>query len=70
VTLLAPHARRDELDAEALIKEAKRLRRRRWMRAASWSSWRQSRVALAWPSVTPYRHALSRSKGTSPATAT
>ena len=33
MTLLAPHRRAvTEFDAEALIKEAKRLRRRRWMR--------------------------------------
>jgi len=70
VTLLAPHRRAvTEVDAEALIKEAKRLRRRRWMRAGLVVvlAAAVSGLGLAL-SRTTTGHAVSGSKGTSPAT--
>ena len=70
MTLLTPERRAvTELDAEALIKEAKRLRRRRWMRVclvvvvaviASGLGLALSRTATG--------HSIPRSKVTSPAT--
>ena len=70
MTLLAPHRRAvTELDAEALIKEAKRLRRRRWMRAGLVVVLAAAASGLGLAlSRTPTGHAVSVSKGTSPAT--
>ena len=70
MTLLAPHRRAvTEFDAEALIKEAKRLRRRRWMRAGLVVVLAAAASGLGLAlSRTPTGHAVSVSKGTSPAT--
>lgn len=70
MTLLAPHRRAvTEFDAEALIKEAKRLRRRRWMRAGLVVvvAALASGLGLAL-SHTTTGQVVSRSKGISPAT--
>ena len=70
MTLLTPHRRAvTELDAEALIKEAKRLRRRRWMRVCLVVvvAVIASGLGLAL-SHTATGHSVSRSKSTRPAT--